>query len=329
MSALAPTLQAFFTDRLARQRHASPETVAAYRDGLRLLVGFASHQVRKQPSQLDVADLDAPLIADFLDHLEHQRGNSVRTRNARLAAVHSLFRYAALRHPEHAGLIQRVLAMPPKRFDRALISFLNRLEVDTLLACPDRATWTGRRDHALLLLAIQTGLRVSELTRLTCGDVHLGSGPHVSCHGKGRKDRITPLTTGTVSTLRVWLMERAGSSADTLFPTRRGRPLSRDAVESRLAKYATLAGQSCPSLRTKRISAHVLRHTAAMQLLRAGVDTSVIALWLGHEQVQTTQIYLHADLSLKERALARTRPPATKPGRFRPSDSLLAFLESL
>ncbi len=329
MSALAPTLQSFFTDRLARQRHASPETVAAYRDGLRLLVGFASHQVRKQPSQLDVADLDAPLIADFLDHLEHQRGNSVRTRNARLAAVHSLFRYAALRHPEHAGLIQRVLAMPPKRFARALISFLNRSEVDALLACPDRATWTGQRDHALLLLAIQTGLRASELTRLTCGDVHLGSGPYVSCHGKGRKDRITPLTTGTVATLRVWLMERAGGSADTLFPTRTGRPLSRDAVESRLAKYATLAAQSCPSLRTKRISAHVLRHTAAMQLLRAGIDTSVIALWLGHEQVQTTQIYLHADLTLKERALARTRQPATKPGRFRPSDSLLAFLESL
>jgi site-specific recombinase XerD len=329
MSTLAPTLQAFFTDRLARQRHASPETVATYRDALRLLVGFASQLVRKQPSQLDIADLDAALIAGFLDHLERERGNSVRTRNARLAAVHSLFRYAALRHPEHAELIQRVLAIPPKRFDRALVSFLTHPEVDALLASPDRTTWTGRRDHALLLLAIQTGLRASELIGLTCGDVHLGSGSHVSCHGKGRKDRITPLVAGTVATLSVWLAERAGQPADPLFPTRQGRPLSRDAVERRLAKHVVLAAATCPSLRTKRISAHVLRHTAAMQLLHAGVDTSVIALWLGHEHVATTQIYLHADLSLKERALDRTRPAATKPGRFKPPDSLLAFLESL
>lgn len=329
MSALAPTLQAFFTERLARQRHASPETIAAYRDALRLLVGFASQQVGQQPSQLDIADLDAALIAGFLDHLEHERRNSVRTRNARLAAVHSLFRYAALRHPEHAALIQRVLAIPPKRFDRALVSFLSRLEVDALLASPDRSTWTGRRDHALLLVAIQTGLRASELTGLTRGDVHLGSGPHVSCRGKGRKDRITPFTTGTVAALRVWLAERTGGPADPLFPTRRGRPLSRDALERRLAKYATLAARTCPSLRTKRISAHVLRHTAAMQLLHAGIDTSVIALWLGHEHVDTTQIYLHADLALKERALARTTPPNTAPGRYRPPDSLLAFLESL
>jgi site-specific recombinase XerD len=329
MSALAPTLQAFFTDRLVRQRRASPETVAAYRDALRLLVGFASLKVHKQPSQLDIADLDSTLISSFLDHLERERANSVRTRNARLAAIHSLFRFAALRHPEHAELIQRVLAIPPKRFDRALISFLDRDEVDALLASPDRSTWTGRRDHALLLLGIQTGLRASELTGLTCGDVHLGSGPHVSCHGKGRKDRITPLVASTVATLRVWLAERAGGVGDPLFPTHRGQALSRDAVEHRLAKYVTVGARSCPSLRTKRISTHVLRHTAAMRLLHAGIDTSVIALWLGHEHVETTQIYLHADLSLKERALARTRPPTTKPGRFRPSDSLLAFLESL
>ncbi len=329
MTALAPTLQAFFTDRLARQRHASPETVAAYRDALRLLVCFASHQVHKLPSQLGIDDLDASLIASFLDHLERERGNSVRTRNARLAAVHSLFRFAALRHPEHAELIQRVLAIPPKRFERALISFLSRQEVAALLASPDRSTWTGRRDHALLFLGIQTGLRASELIGLTCGDLHLGRGPHVSCLGKGRKNRITPLIAGTVSTLRVWLAERRGGPTDPLFPTRRGRALSRDAVEHRLAKYATSAANRCPSLRTKRISAHVLRHTAAMQLLQADVDTSVIAFWLGHEHVETTQIYLHADLSLKERALARTQPPATEPGRFRPSDSLIAFLESL
>jgi len=225
MSALAPTLQAFFTDRLVRQRHASPETVAAYRDALRLLVCFASHQLHKPPSQLGIDDLDASLIASFLDHLERERGNSVRTRNARLAAVHSLFRFAALRHPEHAELIQRVLAIPPKRFERALISFLSRQEVAALLASPDRSTWTGRRDHALLLLGIQTGLRASELIGLTCGDLHLGRGPHVSCLGKGRKNRITPLIAGTVSTLRVWMAERRGGPTDPLFPTRRGRAL--------------------------------------------------------------------------------------------------------
>jgi site-specific recombinase XerD len=329
MSALAPTLQAFFTDRLARQRQASPETVAAYRDGLRLLVSFASRQVHKEPSQLDIGDLDAPLITAFLDSLEQQRRNTVRTRNARLAAVHSLFRYAALRHPEHAAVIQRVLAIPPKRFDRALINFLTRSEVDALLASPDRSTRTGRRDHALLLLAIQTGLRASELTRSTCGDIHLGSGPHVSCHGKGRKDRITPLLTGTVTTLKNWLAERAGGPSDPLFATRRGRTLTRDAIEHRLAKHTASAAERCPSLHSKRVSAHVLRHTSAMQLLHAGVDTAVIALWLGHEREETTQIYFHADLRLKEQALARTKPPTTKPGRFRPSDSLLAFLESL
>lgn len=329
MSALAPTLQAFFTDRLLRQRQASPQTVAAYRDTLKLLVGFASCRIPKQPSLLDIADLDATVVAAFLEYLEHDRGNSARTRNARLAAVHSLFRYAALHHPEHAALIQRVLAIPPKRFDRALISFLTRPEVEALLASPDRSTWTGRRDIALLLLAVQTGLRASELTGLSCSDVHLGGGPHVSCHGKGRKDRITPLTTGTVAELRGWLKERRGTPADPLFPTRTGGALSRDAVERRLTKYVGLAAAICPTLRTKRISAHVLRHTAAMRLLQAGVDTSVIALWLGHEQVETTQIYLHADLSIKERALARTKSPSTKPGRFHPSDSLLAFLEAL
>jgi len=329
MSALAPTMQAFFTDRLARQRHASPETVAAYRDALRLLVSFASQRIGKQPSQLDIADLDAPLVAGFLDHLEHERGNSVRTRNSRLAAVHSLFHYAAHRHPEHAAVIQRVLAVPPKRFDRALISFLTRPEVDAILASPDLHTWTGRRDQALLLLAVQTGLRASELTRLTRADLNLRSGPYVNCHGKGRKERITPLTTSTVSTLRAWLLERGGGPADPLFPTRSGRALSRDAIEHRLLKYVGIASKCCPSLKNKRISAHVLRHTAAMQLLRAGVDTSVIALWLGHEHVETTQIYLHADLSIKQRALARTKPLTAKPGRFQPSDSLLAFLEAL
>lgn len=329
MSALAPTLQAFFTDRLIAQRHASPHTIAAYRDTLRLLLGFAEGQIGKEASKLEIGDLDAPLIAAFLHHLEHERHNSARTRNARLAAVHSLFRYAALRHPEHAALIERVLAIPPKRCDRALISFLDEAEVDALLESPDRSTWTGRRDHTLVLLAVQTGLRASELTGLSCGDVHLGSGAHVSCLGKGRKQRITPLLRETVATLAVWLRERGGHAADPLFPTSRGASLSRDALERRLAKHKTTALRAGPSLASKRVTLHVLRHTAAMRLLHAAVDTSVIALWLGHARVDTTHVYLNADLASKEKALARTAPPNSSPGRYRPRDPILAFLESL
>jgi site-specific recombinase XerD len=258
MSTLAPTLQAFFTDRLQRQRQASPHTIAAYRDALRLLLLFAQQRAGKQPSQLELDDLDAPLIAAFLDHLERERGNSVRTRNARLAAIHSLFRFAALRHPEHAAVIQRVLVMPPKRFDRALITYLNEPEIDALLAAPDRGTWVGRRDHALLLLAIQTGLRASELIGLTRADLHLGTGAHLSCHGKGRKDRVTPLTHGTVATLTTWLKERAGDPDAPLFPTSRGRPLSRDALEHRLATHLPIATHACPSLARKKVTLHVL-----------------------------------------------------------------------
>jgi site-specific recombinase XerD len=329
MSLLSPTLQAFFTDRLIRQREASPHTIAAYRDTLRLLLAFVTERVNIEPSNLEMDHLDAPLVADFLDHLEHERGNSVRTRNARLAAIRSLFRYAALRHPEHSAVIERVLAIPPKRFERSLVTFLTEAEVEAFLAAPDRATWTGRRDHALLGLAVQTGLRVSELIGLRCLDVHLGVGAHVSCLGKGRKQRITPLTKSIVGVLRVWLTERAGQSAQPLFVTRTGRAPSRDALERRVNKHAATAAQTCPTLREKRVTMHVLRHTAAMRLLHAGVDISVIALWLGHEQVETTQIYLHADLALKEQALARTTPADTQPGRYRPPDSLLAFLEAL
>jgi len=329
MSLLTPTLQAFFTDRLMRQREASPHTVAAYRDTFRLLLSFVTERLKIEPSKLEVDHLDAPLVADFLDHLEHERRNSVRTRNARLAAIRSLFRYAAFRHPEHAAVIERVLAIPPKRFERSLVTFLTEAEVEALLAAPDRATWTGRRDHALLGLAVQTGLRVSELIGLRCIDVHLGVGAHVSCLGKGRKQRITPLTTSIVDVLRVWLAERAGQPAQPLFVTRTGRALSRDALERRIAKHVKNAIHTCPSLREKKVTMHVLRHSAAMRLLHAGVDTSVIALWLGHEQVETTQIYLHADLALKERALARTTPVGTQPGRYRPPDSLMAFLEAL
>lgn len=329
MSTLAPTLQTFFTDRLVRQRQASPHTVAAYRDTLRLLVRFSAERLRTEPAKLDLGDLDAPLIGAFLDHREHDCGNSIRTRNARLVAIRSLFRYAALRHPEHAAIIARVLAMPPKRFERRLITFLTDPEVEALLAAPDRTAWTGRRDHTLLALAVQTGLRASELIGVRATDVHLGVGPHISCLGKGRKQRITPLTTSVVAVLRTWLCERVGQVGDPLFTSHTGRRLSRDALERRLAIYVTTAVRTCPSLREKRITLHVLRHTSAMRLLHAGVDLSVIALWLGHEQVDTTQIYLHADLALKEKALARTTPMNTSAGRYQPPDALLAFLEAL
>jgi len=329
MSDLAPTLQGFFTERLLTQRRASPNTVASYRDTFRLLLNFAQRRIGKAPSKLQLKDLDAVLIGSFLQHLETDRHNSVGTRNTRLAAVHSLFAYAALHHPEHAALIQRVLAIPAKRTDRQLVSFLTHDEVDALLTVPDRDTWIGRRDHALLLIAVQTGLRVTELTCLTCADVDLGTGAHVRCHGKGRKERITPLTTQACGVLRVWLTERRGEPCDPLFPSRRRGPLSRDAVALLVAKHAAAATQRCPSLGGKTVSPHVLRHTCAMSLLAVGVDTSVIALWLGHEGIETTQIYLHADLAIKERALARTAPADIKPGRYRPPDTLLAFLDAL
>lgn len=329
MSMLAPSVQAFFTDRLVQQRQASAHTVAAYRDTLRLLLTFASERQGIEPSALEVDHLDAPTVGAFLDYLERDRGNGARTRNARLAAIRSLFRYIALRHPEQSAVIQRVLAIPPKRFERSLISFLTEEEVQAVLSTPDRTTWTGRRDYALLGLAAQTGLRASELLSLRCQDVHLGVGAHVCCLGKGRKQRITPLTKGMVALLRTWLSERDAQGTEPLFPTRTGRILSRDALEHRLALYATSAAPDCPSLCHKKVTMHVFRHTAAMRLLQAGVDPSVIALWLGHEQVETTQVYLHADLALKERALARTAPAYTTPGRYHPPDTLLAFLQAL
>jgi site-specific recombinase XerD len=329
MTALATTLQAFFTDRLIRQRQVSPHTISAYRDTLRLLLVFAAAQARKEPSRLEFDDLDAPLVGAFLDHLEQQRKNSARSRNARLAAIRALFRYAALRHPDLSALIERVLAIPPKRFEKKLVTFLTEEEIGAFLAASDRTTRTGRRDHALFDLAAQTGLRVSELIGLRCADVHLGSGAHISCLGKGRKQRITPLTTGMVAVIRAWLLERGGQPEQPVFTTQTGNSLSRDALEHRLAKYVEIARANCPTLRQKTVTMHVLRHTAAMRLLHAGIDTSVIALWLGHEQIETTQIYLHADLAIKERALAKTNPPNATPGRYRPPDKLLAFLEAL
>jgi integrase/recombinase XerD len=329
MTALAPTLQAFFTQRLISQRQASSSTVAAYRDAWRLLLRHAQDRTGKQPCQLDLADLDAPFIAGFLDHLEHDRGNSVRTRNARLAAIRSFFRYAALCHPEHAGLIARVLAIPAKKAERRELCYLSKPEADALLAAPRRNTWTGRRDHALLDAALDTGLRVSELTSLRNRDVQLGTGAHVSCEGKGRKRRATPLRKQTAAVLGAWMKERGGGPDDPVFPTRRGTPISRGAVARRVARHAAVAAAHCASLQAKRVTPHVLRHSCAMSLLAQGVDTAVLALWLGHERVETTQIYVHADMSIKERALARTAPPNTTPGRYRPPDSLLAFLTSL
>lgn len=329
MTILAPTLQAFFTERLAQQKHASSHTIASYRDTLRLLLVFVADRTGTPPAQLGIEDLDAPLIAAFLDHLEHERANSVRSRNTRLAAIHSLFAFASLRHPEHAAMIARVLAIPPKRCDKKVVSFLDDDEIEALLEAPDNSRWLGRRDHALLVVAIQTGLRVSELTGLRCCDVHLDHGPNVRCTGKGRRQRCTPLTSQTVAVLQAWLRERQGQPEDPLFPTSRGRPLGCDAVRLLVAKHAATAAQRCPSMATKHVTPHVLRHSCAMTLLRAGADTSVIALWLGHERTETLQIYLHADLTLKERALARTTPHNAAPGRYRPPDELLAFLEAL
>ena len=329
MSLLAPTLQSFFTQWLVGQRRVSQHTVAAYRDTFRLLLSFAQQATGHAPSQLDWDDLDAPLISSFLEQLEATRHNSTRTRNARLAAVHSLFRFAALRHPEHAALIQRVLAIPQKRGERNLVTFLEPTEVAALLAAPNRDRRVGRRDHAILVLAVQTGLRVSELISLNCQDARLGTGAHVRCRGKGRKERVTPLTDLTVAVLRTWLAETQGQPATPLFPGPSGEPLTRDAVALMVSKHARTARARCPSLAHKKVSPHVLRHTCAMQLLRAGVDISTIALWLGHESPQTTQIYLHADLALKERALARTTPPDAPTGRYQPPDAILAFLEAL
>jgi site-specific recombinase XerD len=330
MSALAPLLQAFFIERLAQQRDASPHTIAAYRDSFRLLLTFVHQHTGKTPSKLQLEDLDATTITTFLSYLETERGNSVRTRNARLTAIHSFFQYAAFKAPECAELIARVLSIPEKRYESTLISYLTDPEIDALLAAPDRSTPTGRRDHALLLVAVQTGLRASELASLRCEDVNLGAG-WVRCQGKGRKERCTPLSRIARQVLRVWLRELGGDPASPLFPSRNGGHLTRSAIWRLVIKHTATARERCRSLAAKNITPHTLRHTAAMRLLRAPapVDTATIALWLGHETLDSTNKYLHADMELKRRALDRTTPTNTKPGRYRPPDRLLAFLESL
>jgi integrase/recombinase XerD len=322
-------VQAFFSDRLLRQRKASPHTVAGYRDSFRLLLRFAAQRLRKIPSTLALEDLDAAFIGEFLDHIEKERCNSARSRNTRLAAIRSFFGYISFYEPAHADLCRRILAIPSKRYDRKLIEYLTPEEIDALVAAPDRATWIGRRDQALLLVGIQTGLRVSELIGLQRSDVVLGTGAHVRCQGKGRKERCTPLRKEAVALMAKWLTECSADQSAPVFPSSRGGPLSRDAVEQLIARHQRTAQRRCSSLKRKKVTPHVLRHTAAMQLLQHGIDRSVIALWLGHESVETTQMYLHADLRLKEQALSKTAALDVKPGRFRPDDKLLAFLEDL
>ena len=329
LPSFAALLERFFTQRLMQQRQASVHTIASYRDTFKLLLEFIQRRLRKAPSALALEDIDAPLVTAFLDEQERVRGVTARTRNLRLTAVHSFFRYAAFEMPSHSEHIQRVLAIPAKRFTRALVPFLSRQEVDALLAAPDQRTWSGRRDHALLLLAVQTGLRLSELTGLRHEDLHFGAGAHVRVIGKGRKERCIPLAKSTRTVLKAWQREPRQGDKDVLFPSARGKRLSIHGVQYMLNKHRLAASKVCPSLKQKRVTVHRLRHTMAMDLLQAGVDRSVIALWLGHESVETTQIYLEATLAMKEQALAKTTPPRGKPGRYHPGDQLLTFLKSL
>ncbi|MDB6090049.1 MAG: integrase [Gammaproteobacteria bacterium] len=328
--ALSALVQRFFTERLMRQRRVSSHTIASYRDTFRLLFGFAQRKLSKAPSCLELTEIDAPLISSFLDDLESRRGVGARTRNLRLTAIRSFFRFIAYEEPAHSAHIQRVLAIPSKQHDKRMVDFLTRPEIDTLIGVPDRTTWIGRRDHAVLLLAVQTGLRLSELIGLNRGAVVLGRGAHVNCVGKGRKERCTPIAGHTVSVLQAWLKEPCRHGSDVLFPTVHGSRLSADAVQYLLAKYVAVARSRCPSLKRKRVTPHVLRHSAAMELLQAGVDCSVIALWLGHESVETTHVYLHAHLALKEAALAKIAPLTNGSiVRYRPPDTLLQFLSEL
>jgi site-specific recombinase XerD len=325
----AELLQGFFTDRLMGQCGASPLTIANYRDTFCLLIAQAQRLLKKSPTSLGLQDLDAPFITRFLEYLERERGNSPRSRNVRLAAIHSFFNYVALHEPSAAAVAQRVLAIRSKRCPKKPVDYLTRAESDAVLAAPDPTTWSGRRDRTLLLLALQTGLRVSELIGLRCQDVVLETGAHVRCLGKGRKTRCIPLRKEVVIALRHWLRERDGQPADALFPNARGGALSRDGVQYIVAQHVNHARVKCPSLKDKRVSPHVLRHSTAMNLLRSGVDRSVIALWLGHESMDTTQVYLHADLELKEKALSKTEPFSGRSRRYRPPDQLMAFLEGL
>ncbi len=330
MSDLSALLQGFFANKLISEHDASPHTIASYRDTFVLLLRFASEKLGREPHQLVLEDLEAETVAAFLAHLEDVRGNSVATRNTRLAAIRSFFRYASYRCPDHAATRSRVLSIPAKRTDRAVVSYLTATEAEALIKAPNSLTWTGRRDHALLHVAVHTGLRVSELAATTVADTMLGPGAHLHCRGKGRKDRDTPLTKPTVTILNNWILERGKESSGPLFPTRRGTALSRDAIAKLIKKYVAEATPQCPGLAVKNVTPHTLRHTTAMMLLHAGVDLTVIAMWLGHESTETTQIYLHADMSLKEKALERLAPTNSGgTGRYHAPDVLLDFLSRL
>lgn len=326
---LPELMQGFFTRRLMQQRQASAHTIASYRDSFRLLLRFAQQRIGVAPQRLTFEQIDAPLIAAFLDDLQTSRGIGAASRNLRLTAIRSFFRYASFEMPAHAAQIQRVLAIPGKRCTRTQIGFLGREEMDALLQAPDLRTRSGRRDHAFMLLAVQTGLRLSELTGLRRDAVRLGTGAHVRVLGKGRKERSTPLSRSTAEVLRAWLREIEHNDDAVVFASARGTRLSADGAQYLLAKHVAQACLSCPSLRDKRVTPHVLRHTAAMELLQAGVERTVIALWLGHESIETTQIYLDANLQIKQAALDKVEPHAGRVGRFRPDDRLLAFLNSL
>ena len=326
---LAPLVQKFFTERLISRLGASPNTIASYRDTFRLLLAFAEARCAVESTDMDVSDIDAELVGNFLEHLETERGNSVKSRNVRLAAIRSFFRHVAVNEPQVLHHCQKILQLPTKRHKRSTVNWLTEDEIKALVAAPDLSTWYGRRDRALLMLATQTGLRVSELVGLRIRDVELGRGAHVRCHGKGRKDRATPLRSDTVKVIEAWINEQGNVANAPLFASNRGGPLSRDSVERIVARHCRTASETCPSLGDKKITPHSLRHGAAMALLHQGVGCTVIALWLGHESVETTQIYLHADLRIKEKAMEKTRPIGVEPGRFKPDDTLLGFLKSL
>ena len=326
---LSVLIETFFQKRLISQRRVSPHTIASYRDTFRLLLVFAQQRVNRPPSQLALKDLSPSLVSDFLDQLEAKRNNTARTRNLRLAAIRSFFRFISLEAPEQSGMIQRVLAIPSKRCQRPLIGYLTRPEVEALLGAVDRKSWLGRRDYALLLLAMQTGLRLSELTGLCREDVALGPGAHVQCVGKGRKQRRTPISKTTRRVLEAWMKEPWPFASKFLFPSLSGGRLSADAVQDLVNKHVAVARLKCSSLVKKTVTPHLLRHTASMELLQAGIDRAMIALWLGHESVETTQIYLDANLALKEEILRKTKPINGKTSRYRPPDHLLQFLQNL
>lgn len=328
-TSLPSLVQRFFTQRLLEQQDLSSHTVASYRDTFRLLLAFATKTVGRAPSKLQVEELDAAFIEAFLRHLEQSRGNSVRTRNTRLAAVHAFFRFVAISEPALGLQCQRILAIPSKRCEYGPVEFITEEEAAALVAAPDSGTWIGSRDRTLLLVAVQTGLRNSELTSLKRQDVVLSTGAHVRCLGKGRKMRCTPLRPDVIAVLKEWLRRQPGEPGDPVFPSSRGGQLSADALQRLVSRHAAKACLTCPSLKEKSVTPHTLRHAAAMSLLQHGVDLSVIALWLGHESSETTQIYLHADMRLKERALAHANVSGIAPTRYKPADPLLAFLESL